>query len=150
MPDEKRTQHATLGCGTLILIALIVLFFGRPGIQDLERDVKSLRSEVGDLKKAVESQTNEIRRLTDKVNQRPPGKAEQEKGKQNVGGNVGGFYANYNRSGLASTKVSGWVQRHLESNRHHLLAVNLLPIGTDDAEYLAKYLNGKIAPIQPV
>jgi hypothetical protein len=27
MLDEKRTQHVTLGCGTLILIALIVMFF---------------------------------------------------------------------------------------------------------------------------
>jgi len=67
MFEEKRTQHATLGCGTLILIALIVLFFSRPGITDLERDVRLLRSEVGDLKKAVESQTNEIKRLHEKL-----------------------------------------------------------------------------------
>jgi len=70
MPDEKRTQHATLGCGTLILIALIVLFFGRPGLTDLEREVRLLRSEVGDLKKAIESQTNEIKRLKDKLKER--------------------------------------------------------------------------------
>jgi hypothetical protein len=31
-PDESRTQRATLGCGTLILIALIVLFLRKPGI----------------------------------------------------------------------------------------------------------------------
>jgi hypothetical protein len=43
------TQHATLGCEMLILIALIVLFFSRPGITDVERDVRMLRSEVGDL-----------------------------------------------------------------------------------------------------
>jgi len=79
MPEEKRTQQATLGCGTLILIALIVLFFGRPGITDLERDVRSLRSEVGDLKKAVESQTNEIKRLNEKLNQGQPGKADGKK-----------------------------------------------------------------------
>ena len=80
MPDERRTQHATLGCGTLILIALIVLFFSRPGISDLERDVRALRSEVADLKKAVDSQTNEMKRLHEKLNQLQPGKAEGGKG----------------------------------------------------------------------
>ena len=67
MIDEKRTQHATLGCGTLILIALIVLFFSRPGMEDLERDVRSLKSEIAELKKAVESQTTEIKRLHQKL-----------------------------------------------------------------------------------
>lgn len=80
MPDERRTQHATLGCGTLILIALIVLFFSRPGITDLEQGMHSLRSEVGDLKKAVASQTQEIKRLHDKLDQMRPGKAEEAKG----------------------------------------------------------------------
>ena len=76
MADEKRTQHATLVCGTLILIALIVLFFSRPGISNLEQDMRSLRSETGELKKAVESQTNEIKRLHEKLNHGQPGKAE--------------------------------------------------------------------------
>ena len=44
MPDERRTQQATLGCGTLILIALIVLFFSRPGLSDLERAGAALGS----------------------------------------------------------------------------------------------------------
>jgi hypothetical protein len=73
MPDERRTQHVTLGCGTLILIALIVLFFRRPGISDLEREVRALRSEVGELKKALESQTNEIKRMREKLNKLQPG-----------------------------------------------------------------------------
>jgi hypothetical protein len=30
MPDERQTHRVTLGCGTLILIALIVLFFSSP------------------------------------------------------------------------------------------------------------------------
>ena len=71
MSDEKRTQQATLGCGTLIIIALIVMFFSRPGVTDLEREVKSLRSEVGELKKAVESQTNEITKLREKLKSGP-------------------------------------------------------------------------------
>jgi hypothetical protein len=67
MPDDRRTQQATLGCGTLILIAIIVLIFSRPGISDLEKDVSKLRTDVGDLKRAIDSQTTEIRRLADKV-----------------------------------------------------------------------------------
>ncbi len=47
MANDNRTQHATLGCGTLILIALIVLFFSKPGMSDLQQEVKSLRTEVG-------------------------------------------------------------------------------------------------------
>ncbi len=68
MADDKRAQHATLGCGTLILIALIVMFFSRPGITNLEQDVHSLRSEIGDLKKTVEDQTHEIKRLRERLN----------------------------------------------------------------------------------
>jgi hypothetical protein len=39
MPDGRYTHQATLGCGTFILIALIVLIFSKPGISDLGRDV---------------------------------------------------------------------------------------------------------------
>jgi type II secretory pathway component PulM len=81
MLDERRTQHATLGCGTFILFALIVLFFSRPGISDLEENVRSLRSEVGDLKKSVETQTNEIKRLEDKLKEKQPGLAADGQGK---------------------------------------------------------------------
>ena len=58
MPDERRTQQVTLGCGNLLLIAVIVAFFGgRPALGDLEREVQGLRSEVAELRKAVEAQT---------------------------------------------------------------------------------------------
>jgi hypothetical protein len=67
MADDNRSHQATLGCGTLILIALIVMFFSRPGISDLEKEVRSLRSEVSELKRTIESQTNEIKRLQDKA-----------------------------------------------------------------------------------
>jgi type II secretory pathway component PulM len=67
MPDERQTHRVTLGCGTLILIALIVLFFSRPGVEDLQRDVRSLHSEVTELRRAVEAQTNEIRKLQEKL-----------------------------------------------------------------------------------
>ena len=56
-------QEVSLGCGTLMLIGLIVLIFGRGGTGDLEREVRGLRSEVGELKSAVEAQTGQIKAL---------------------------------------------------------------------------------------
>lgn len=67
-----RGQEVSLGCGTLILIAVIVLIFGRAGTGDVEREVRGLRSEVGELKKAVEGQSAEIRQLRDRLP--PPAK----------------------------------------------------------------------------
>jgi Sec-independent protein translocase protein TatA len=66
VPLVKR-EEVSLGCGTLILIALIVLIFGRGGTGDLEREVRALRSEVGELKKAVEAQTGQVKALQDKL-----------------------------------------------------------------------------------
>jgi Sec-independent protein translocase protein TatA len=67
MADDKRSQQVSLGCGTLILIALIVLIFSGRGTGDLEREVQGLRSEVGELKKSVEAQTAEIKALQQKL-----------------------------------------------------------------------------------
>lgn len=60
-------QQASLGCGTLILIALIVLIFGNAGnqeqteeIRDLRRQVSSLEQMVEDLRKSVERQSGEL------------------------------------------------------------------------------------------
>jgi hypothetical protein len=69
MAYDNRSQQATLGCGSLILIALIVIIFSGRGTGDLEREVQGLRSEVGDLKKAVEGQSGEIRQLRDRLPQ---------------------------------------------------------------------------------
>ena len=60
-------QQVSLGCGTLILIALIILIFGGAGKEDLEREVQGLRSDVGELKKAVEAQTGEIKALQERL-----------------------------------------------------------------------------------
>jgi len=49
-----RTQ-TQLGCGTLILIALIVLFFSRGGTHEVEQELRSVRSEVAELKKSVDA-----------------------------------------------------------------------------------------------
>jgi hypothetical protein len=67
MANDVRSQQVTLGCGTLILIALIVMFFSRPGLGELEREMRNLRSEVAELKKAIDLQTGQITRLQDKL-----------------------------------------------------------------------------------
>jgi hypothetical protein len=67
MANDVRSQQVTLGCGTLILIALIVMFFSRPGLGELEREMRNLRSEVAELKKAIDLQTSQITRLQDKL-----------------------------------------------------------------------------------
>jgi Sec-independent protein translocase protein TatA len=61
MADETRTHQVSLGCGTLILIALIVLIFSGRGTGDLKNEVHGLRSEVGELKKEVEGLRGEVR-----------------------------------------------------------------------------------------
>ncbi|HEV3383929.1 MAG TPA: hypothetical protein VG097_03895 [Gemmata sp.] len=64
MADEPdRTQHVTLGCGTLILIALIVMIFSHSGTGELKMEVQSLRSEVKELKQSIDTQANEIKLL---------------------------------------------------------------------------------------
>jgi Sec-independent protein translocase protein TatA len=71
MADDNRTQQVSLGCGTLILIALIVLIFSGRGTGDLEREVHGLRSEIRELKKSVESQTAEIKSVQQKLDRQP-------------------------------------------------------------------------------
>ncbi len=56
-----------LGCGTLIIIAVIVYVFSQAGTEDLQSEISSLRSVVHELKLAVDSQTNEIQELHSKV-----------------------------------------------------------------------------------
>jgi len=63
MPEGNRTPETTIGCGSLILIAIIVLIFGKSNTNDLEREVKGLRTEVKELKEAVDGQSTVIRGL---------------------------------------------------------------------------------------
>jgi hypothetical protein len=67
MARDDRTQQASLGCGTLILIALIVMIFSNRGHGDLESEVRGLRSQVSELKQSVEAQTAEIKLLREKL-----------------------------------------------------------------------------------
>ena len=59
--SSEHTQKATLGCGTLILIALIVAIFSHSGSRDVERDVEGLRGDMHELKKSIDAQSQQIR-----------------------------------------------------------------------------------------
>ena len=66
-PKRHLDNKATLGCGTLILIALIVLIFGNVGGEDMENEMRSMGREIRMLKMSVQTQATEIRRLKDSV-----------------------------------------------------------------------------------
>jgi len=72
--STDHTQKATLGCGTLILIALIVAIFSKSGNNDVERGVDSLRGEVQELKKSIDAQSQQIRGLHDMFKKGEPAK----------------------------------------------------------------------------
>ena len=67
MADDRRSHQVSLGCGTLILIALIVLFFSGRGTGDLEHEVHGLRTDVSELKNLVQVQINELKLLQQKL-----------------------------------------------------------------------------------
>lgn len=77
MNGDTRTQQVSLGCGTLILIALIVLIFSGRGNDDLQREVHGLRSEVGELKQAIEAQADQLQQLREML-ERPRAPLEAE------------------------------------------------------------------------
>jgi septal ring factor EnvC (AmiA/AmiB activator) len=62
-PAIVNSQKVSLGCGTLILIALIVLIFSREGVDKVEKEVRALRQEVAELKESVQAQTEQIKSL---------------------------------------------------------------------------------------
>lgn len=61
--DRSRSNDVTgkLGCGTLILVAIVVAMFSQAGVDDLESEVESLRQTVEELEQTIETQTQEIR-----------------------------------------------------------------------------------------
>ena len=63
MANGGQNQTVSLGCGTLILIALIVVFFSRPGTDELEREIERLRGEVGQLRESIEELRQDVRQL---------------------------------------------------------------------------------------
>ncbi len=53
---EHRSQKAQLGCGTLILIALIVaLFSGQSEVSDLQEEIGNLQTQVERLEGKIDS-----------------------------------------------------------------------------------------------
>jgi hypothetical protein len=78
-------QEVSLGCGTLVLIALIVMFFsGRSGGH--RDELRGLEREIDALKKAVDAQTAEIRLLRERLTAPPKmgevKEKEERKGKE--------------------------------------------------------------------
>jgi hypothetical protein len=76
MADDRSTQTVSLGRGTLILIALIVLIFGRGDTDRVESELRAVRSDVAqlgteikDLKEAVEQQTEMLKAVARAVEQ---------------------------------------------------------------------------------
>ena len=62
-PDQLNEQRATLGCGTLILIALIVIIFTRPGMDDIEKEIEVLSKKIDGLEATISDQKDEIQAL---------------------------------------------------------------------------------------
>ena len=64
MPEQQEVK-ASLGCGTLILIAVIVIIFGGHRDHDtLERKIDQLQEEVSALREAVEDGTTRANKGT--------------------------------------------------------------------------------------
>lgn len=77
MADDRRSHQVSLGCGTLILIALIVIFFSNRGTGDLAHEVRELQDNVTALKRSVDAQTVEIRLLQQKIDRQQGAGREQ-------------------------------------------------------------------------
>jgi hypothetical protein len=59
----EANHKVSLGCGTLILIALIVLIFGNMGEDNVSGKIDRLDANVQDLEVLIKNQTREIERL---------------------------------------------------------------------------------------
>jgi len=61
----------SLGCGTLILIALIVMFFSNANrncnTSQLERNVERLQSQISSLQNSIERQSEQLSRLEQQI-----------------------------------------------------------------------------------
>jgi cell division protein FtsL len=65
--NMDKNQKATLGCGTLILIVLIVIIFGNMGSKDAADQVRGLRNDVKKLEQTVTAQTRQIKSLEQRM-----------------------------------------------------------------------------------
>lgn len=55
MSEQNRSAAVSLGCGTLIIIALIVLFLGRVDMDPVRADLAALRTEVTQLRTEIQT-----------------------------------------------------------------------------------------------
>lgn len=72
MADANPNQAVSLGCGTLILIALIVLIFGRGGDDELKKKIQTLTTEVKQMHQAVDAQNSLLKELQKQGGQADP------------------------------------------------------------------------------
>jgi peptidoglycan hydrolase CwlO-like protein len=56
-------HRVSLGCGTLILIALIVLIFGNMGEGDVSGKINELDARIHSLESVIKDQTRQIEKL---------------------------------------------------------------------------------------
>ncbi len=59
----ESSQKANLGCGTLILIALIVIIFSGAGDNGTRNALQQLRTEIRSLQSEIQAQRASIQRL---------------------------------------------------------------------------------------
>jgi hypothetical protein len=82
--STDHTQKATLGCGTLILIALIVAIFSNHGSNNFEEGLASLRGDVKELKKSIDAQSDKIRELEEFLKKKEPSTKPAEAPRQEI------------------------------------------------------------------
>lgn len=73
--EEKSPPAATVGCGTYLLLALVVFAAVRAAVSDVESEVRSLRGEVRALRAKIE-----------RLSIAAPGAGEREPGGAEEGG----------------------------------------------------------------
>ena len=77
MAERQRSQQATLGCGTLILIGIVVLFVTQGGFGEIDESLSQLRGRVEDLHTKIQRLELKIDKLTERS--QAPAKNEERK-----------------------------------------------------------------------
>ena len=67
MSDERHSQQATLGCGTLILIGIVVILVTHGGFGEIDDSVSRLRNSVDGLRVEVQQLEQKIDKLTERL-----------------------------------------------------------------------------------
>ncbi|MGI9241277.1 MAG: hypothetical protein ACR2RV_10775 [Verrucomicrobiales bacterium] len=63
MDETNPDQKATLGCGTLILIALIVIIFSKGGADELEKELRRTTMRLEAVESGIDDQNAQLDRL---------------------------------------------------------------------------------------